>query len=320
MWVILIILLLVVLCNEGIKQTLWYENRFGDALKFRSSPQDLDIINIGSNSGKYGFDFTHSGLKGMNYAVGPQTIAFDCRVLRRVIYHVKPGGWAIIPIVPFSSILDEYRMRRANDKYYLILPSKEIPSYSLKTEIRVIISRWFPVLEWIRHPGFFRLLFIKGQFQGDLLDQNSMNMKKLQEDGHKWVEGWKKQFSIGELDEPLSKEHNVIMNNNKAILSEMIDLCRKCSVIPVLVLPPITESLLNYLTFEVRQRYIYDFINDVVKMKKVMFFDYTEKTEFLKPDLYFNSFFLNKRGRKLFTSHLIAQIRKSGMNDDPDSQ
>jgi hypothetical protein len=106
------------------------------------------------------------------------------------------------------------------------------------------------------------------------------------------------------------------MKNNKAILVEIIEICRKNAVIPVLVLPPMTDCLLTYLTLEIRQRYIYDFIEDIVRVKKAFFSDYTKNKDFLKPDLYFNSLFLNQRGSKLFTSHLISEIKKLGNRND----
>lgn len=48
----------------------WYHNLFEDAFRIQEIPQHLDIINLGSNPAKFAFDYSGTGVKGFNLAVG----------------------------------------------------------------------------------------------------------------------------------------------------------------------------------------------------------------------------------------------------------
>ena len=52
-----IFVFLLLIINFLIKKSYWYQAKFGDALKFKNIPKDLQIVNLGSNSGKFSFDY-----------------------------------------------------------------------------------------------------------------------------------------------------------------------------------------------------------------------------------------------------------------------
>lgn len=45
--------------------------------------EPLDVVNLGSSSGVYDFDYSDMGCKGMNWAVAPQTMVGDFLILKR---------------------------------------------------------------------------------------------------------------------------------------------------------------------------------------------------------------------------------------------
>ncbi|MER8322379.1 hypothetical protein ABS243_19575, partial [Acinetobacter baumannii] len=61
-------------------------------------PKDLQVVNLGSNHPKFGFDYSESGVKGLNCAVGPQTFEYDFAILRKIIPYLAPGAFVIIPV------------------------------------------------------------------------------------------------------------------------------------------------------------------------------------------------------------------------------
>jgi hypothetical protein len=305
--VVILIIFAILIINELIKKSNWYQIQFGDASKFNNVPDKLQVVNLGSNSGKYGFDYADCGIKGMNWAKGPQTITFDHKILQKYIHFISEDGVVILSISLFSSIKDKYTAKNANNKYYLFLPSEAIPGYSKRVMLEVQMKRLIPVFFLFKNPkSFIRLLrFKKPSF---ILETNPMNITQLKDDSLKWIEDWKNEFSISKLGTPLSEEHKQIMGENRKILIKIIDLCRKNNLKPVLVIPPVTEFLKYYLTPEIRQIYIYNFLFEVIEQTGIKLLDYIDDIELSDPCLFFNSFFLNARGRKIFTKRVLNDI------------
>ena len=301
-------IVLILISNEFIKSSYWYQAKFEDALKFRNIPDDLQIVNLGSNSGKYGFDYKACDIKGMNWAVGPQTIYFDNEILQTNIQNIERHGIVIFTIVPFSSILDKYQSNNANDKYYLFLASESIPDYSILVKFNIELGKIFPIWIFFISPKMLIRLYRTSK-PNSMLEHNPMNETQLIKDSLGWIKGWQNQFSINKLTNPLSEYHKLIMQENRILLMQMIDLCFKNNLKPVIVLPPVTNYLLAHLTREVRKIYVYDFLSEIIKEKGVKLFDYMEDDDFKNPDLYFNSFFLNTCGRILFTERVIRDIK-----------
>jgi hypothetical protein len=66
--------------NVLYKHTNAYRNQFIDVRKFSVKGgigDDLEIVNLGSNHPKFGFDYSDLDIKGENWAVGPQTLEYD---------------------------------------------------------------------------------------------------------------------------------------------------------------------------------------------------------------------------------------------------
>jgi hypothetical protein len=87
----------------------------------------------------------------------------------------------------------------------------------------------------------------------------------------------------------------------------MIDFCIERNLKPVLIIPPMTKYLSCLLTDTIREIYIYSFIREA-NVKNIPFLDYMDDERFSDPSLYFNSFFLNLRGRKLFTKQVLKDL------------
>lgn len=293
--------------NVLLKRTGWYRRCFGDILKFRDIPYGLDVINLGSNSGKYGFDYGGQAIRGANLAVGPQTLEFDKKVFEAYGDRVEKGGTVFIPVTQFVSILSRYEHRNANDKYTIILPRQKLSQVSCGARGRLKFHMVLPVLKsWDAAKYFLRGWLKRDNLWGRDAETNPMGEAELRKDAERWIEGWKRQFSIKELADPFSERHSAAFEKNVEILSEIISSCFAKELIPVLVLIPMTVHLRRYFSPEIKKKYVDDFIGRVRSLFDVKLLDYTLDEALSRDELYFNSFFLNQRGRKIFTRRALV--------------
>ena len=143
--------------------------------------------------------------------------------------------------------------------------------------------------------------------QRPLLDHNPMDVNELERDAKRWISGWKKQFGIDDMDAALTEENRQGRVYRIQLMRNLIDFCTEHGYKPVYVIPPVTEHLAKYYTPQFEERYIYGYLKDVGR--DVVLLDYSKDDRFrLDDNLYFNSFFLNKRGRQLFTRRVLKDL------------
>ena len=139
------------------------------------------------------------------------------------------------------------------------------------------------------------------------LDYNPMDVNELERDAKRWISGWKKQFGIADFDAALTDENRIGREYRVGLMRNLIDFCEERGYKPVYVIPPVTEHLAKYFTPKFEERYIYDYLKDVGR--DVVLLDYSKDKIFRQDDsLYFNSFFLNRKGRQLFTRRVLEDL------------
>lgn len=92
--------------NGLIRRSYWYNNiLFPDCKKFWShNTFNLDVVNLGSNSGKYAFEYSEEHVKAANWAMGPQTLLADFEILKNYCSYLKNDAVVIIPLCPFTCL------------------------------------------------------------------------------------------------------------------------------------------------------------------------------------------------------------------------
>ena len=93
--------LLAFFMNALYKRTNDYRNIFADTEKFRNDdniPNGLQLVNLGSNHPKFGFNYDGLNVKAMNWAVGPQSLEYDFAILRKECHHLADNAAVLIPI------------------------------------------------------------------------------------------------------------------------------------------------------------------------------------------------------------------------------
>ena len=136
-----------------------------------------------------------------------------------------------------------------------------------------------------------------------------MNKETLEKDADQWIKGWKEQFNINDLDSKnIPEEIKIAIQNNAKTLSKMIDFCRERDLRLVFVLPPVTKILNSKFSSTFKELYIYSLFDGSEK-NDVQFLNYLDDERFSDDNYFFNSYFLNAKGRKLFTNQVLKDIK-----------
>ena len=90
-----------------------------------------------------------------------------------------------------------------------------------------------------------------------------MILAQLDEDAKRWIDGWKRQFSIENFDAPLTPQNQEGRKFRINLMRELIDFSLERGYKPVYVIPPVTSHLSNYYTPQFESTYVYGFLKEV---------------------------------------------------------
>jgi hypothetical protein len=312
--VLFTIIALLIICNVLIKRTNWYKNLFLENIytdkDWYSShdKRNYDLVVLGSSAAKWAFDFSDCNIKAMNWAQQPQTLVEDYNLLRNFHSILRKNGTVIITIMPFTSLNKKTNVYDAL-KYLQVHSHEPIEPY-LVDQARAIKNLPIRLGKPAIKAALKYLLFqdvARRNFDYAMVDSNPMSSASLDKNAASFVTGWKHQFGISDFDAPLTEENKIGREFRINLMRTIIDFCIEREYNPVLVIPPVTTHLNKYYTKTFEETYIYSFLREVDCNVTVL--DYSKNKELMKDDLYFNSFFMNKRGRKLFTKQVLSDIR-----------
>lgn len=307
---ILAIILFLVACalllNELYKHTNAYQNQFVDVRRFAIKGEvndNLEIVNLGSNHPKFGFDYDGLDFKGENWAIGPEAFEYDFIILKKYVSHLASGAVVVIPVCLLSFFL--YRFDNSNTymKYYRFLEKKEFPHYTLMGKMKSYLPLLF-------NPKLIRYVIKDTKTSKvSIIEYNPIDTdKELNKDANNWKKGWEKQFGISLNKLILSNKNKNDIQKNIQILKEMIEFCLSKGLKPVIAILPVTNYLYSRFTPEFIENHILAYIAEANEAK-VPVKNYLTDERFTDSSLYINSFFFNTKGRKKFTKQFIEDLR-----------
>lgn len=311
----MIVLILFVIClsafliaNALYKRTNDYKRSFTDVAKFVSwshAPKSLKIVNIGSNHPKYAFDWSVTSFMGENCAVGPEAFEYDYAILRHIAPSLSDGAVVVIPICLLNFYLYRFESRSNYYKYYTFLNSEDIHNYS---RAEILFHLKLPLLS---NPLFALRIFRDVSVEQSLnLTTNRLNSEEeLKADADKWYEGWEKQFGIKLLNPTLSKKNFEDVCQNIRILRQILEFCKSKGYKPVISILPVTKYLSTKFTDKFIQEHILNYI-DEANVVKAPVLNYFLDERFSSPEFYINSFFMNKKGRTVFTKEFVSELMR----------
>lgn len=297
--------------NNLYKRTNHFNNQFVDVRKYWREdgiPDNLQIVNVGSNHPKFGFDYIDTGIRGVNLAIGPQTFEYDFAILRRNISHLANKAVVVFPICLQSFFLYRQKNRAIHSKYYTFLDPRDIVGYSRKEKLYEID---FPL---IRHPKRLRYLLMDVK-KDDRIEWTENPMKteaELEKDADFWIRCWDREFDIHIPSLDISDKNKEDIQQNICIMKEMIDYCKLHDLKPVIAILPVTRYLSSHFADDYLQTHVLRYINESAKAGTPVM-NYLKDDRFTDPSLYINSFFFNKIGRKAFTKVFVEDLKKQGL-------
>ncbi len=301
--------------NKVLLKSNWYKNlfvdynheRYPDNVWYRKHDErNFDLVNLGSNCSKYAFDYSDCDIKAMNWAPGSQTLIDDFKLVKNFHSILKDGGIVLITIMPFTSInkkvgfMDSFRYCGTLDST-LIDERYRRKCYFLKR---------YPVF-WGKNAlkAFVKILLKKDKVNNNIQwnsEKNTMTETMLKEDAKLWIDNWKKEFNITDLSSALTEENLEGRKIRIEVMQKLIDFCAERGYKPFYVIPPVTQYLAEYFTEEFKKIYIYDFLEQIER--NIPLLNYSEDPELMDKDLFFNSYFLNSRGAKVFTKKVLKNL------------
>jgi hypothetical protein len=295
-----------------IEKNEWYLHEFSDCTKFWNNfPFNLEIVNLGSSSAFYGFDYSELPIKAANWAIRPQSFPQDFALLKTYYSYLGPKAIVLIVLCPYSSCFKSYT-DISLEKYYTILHPGVIEEFSLEKQKKIYNKKNKP---W----ELYKIQLFKGMISNiksiirrrkrpEIYTYQPMNKRQLEEDAMKWINGWKKQFNITDMNAPLPIHIKEGREKRVSTLKDIISFCKERELRPVIVLPPITQHLSSKMSETFRNNYIYSFLEEV-NLCNTPFLNYLDDNRFQDGD-FFNSFFLNRNGAKKFTKIIYDEVIK----------
>jgi hypothetical protein len=294
--------------NALCRKTYWYnEVLFPDCAKFWNHKTfNLDVVNFGSTSGVYAFNYEGIPLKCANWALARNPLSGDEAVLKNYMSYLNPkGSTAIFPLCPFSTLAGSYECYE--DRYYTFLYSSSIPSFSKQRQTKVVHMKnrplkYYPIYELLRDVGRFLVSPFRKKHMVILSEE------KMKSDAEKWMTGWCFEFSINKLGTPLSLINKDAINDASAILNRIINLCKDRNITPVFVIPPMYHTLSEKFNPAMRKQLLNSVLTNM-EIRGVRFLNYMDDSEFSnKSEFFINSFILNEKGAKKFTKKIISDL------------
>ena len=107
-FMVLLIIMILLLLNILFKNTNYYMNSIDQLQKIiKGVPDNLEIINLGSSYGKYAFCYDHIKIKGFNFAIKPQSLSYDFKILQQYRKNLNEGCIVLISLVPLVFCLPD---------------------------------------------------------------------------------------------------------------------------------------------------------------------------------------------------------------------
>lgn len=290
--------------NAFIRKGYWFNNiLFEDCRKFWTYRQfNTDVINLGSTSALYAFDYSEINIKGANFALKRNPLLADFEVLKNYFSYLNPkAGHVIITLCPFTSLSGSYDY--FEDRYYSILYPSSIPAFSYvrQQQVKSMISNPLSVYPLIALLTDVRYLMGRNK-------DKELSELEMKDNASVFIDSWKHEFSLDDFSSVLSLKNADGLEDAALLLNSMIDFCRERGFTPSIVIPPMYHTLAEKFDMASRHNLIENLISKLDD-KEVIFKNYMDDLRFTNDkSLFTNSFLMNKKGARKFTSIVLNEL------------
>lgn len=290
--------------NNWVRKSPWYtEGDLKDCQKFWDGiPYNLQVVNLGSNSAKFAFDYSEMNVNAANLAMGPQCLLMDMNILKTYKEHLNKGAVVFIPMCPFSSMAGYNYL--IDPKYHTFLPKENIPNYSKKTEAKMLNLKNDPLRTY---PLMRLFVDIKNSVLG-IFKKNGEGKVDFEASAQGWIKSWMNEFDIQSFDDELSLENAKNKRDSASIIKSIVDYCIENKFRPYVVMPPISKTLTSKMSSSMRNTFIFDYLR-IAEIPDSIFLNYLDDEALTSNTDYFqNAYFMNKKGALAFTKKIIESV------------
>lgn len=297
--VLLFLVMGLALSYNYVYQSIRYrDNAAYTEEKFINVPDNIQIANLGSSHGVFGFDYSdyEGEYTTFNFALTSQTLSYDYRILQQYEDNLQENGVVFIVISNFSFGFNE----------------ESQPDFQSKNQ------RYYSFLEPQYIKQFNREQYIKTKFFGVLFEEPenvAVNIIKSNQKGHDSYQPGGADFDY-EKDAVAAHERHLHLDDdgNLAIEKEEVDalygiieLCKKHNIRPILVTTPFREEYNNLYDDEFYKQF-HEIIDKVCAEENVEYYDYSHDSRFAHSYEYErNADHLTPMGAITFTDILIEE-------------
>jgi len=271
-------------------------------------PDGLEIVNTGSTFALHGFDYKYFGKKGFNFALAPQPLSYDYKILNQYKGNLVEGAVVVLVVCPFAFFVTDYSYDHNNFKYYYFLDRENILNYSRAKNI--IIKSGLALLN-PREARRIASQIIKRILRYDTHKNKPKNY--IKNTALSSINGWKNEFGLSDTIaiEP-SEELNATFEITTGHLKNMIDLCVRCKFRPIIVSMPTCKEESDAFSAEFIEK-IYTQNVRKSNIHNAPVFDYFTDNRFHDHSLYITADCLNEKGRKHFAEVFIEDLTNLGL-------
>lgn len=149
---------------------------------------------------------------------------------------------------------------------------------------------------------------VPGDLQVELSDAEA---EKLVEDR---IREWKRLTGVDIKDTRFTEESLQQLEKNMKLLREIILLCKKKAIYPVIITPPIMDIFYRSISDEFWQRCYRGPLRQLASAEGIGYIDFCEERLYGKDNTLFRGIdFLNSKGRKRLTEETLSRLKGMGL-------
>ncbi len=303
--IIVLIITFLIVAEKMFEKTNYYKKNYREIDKLKDDYK-VDYVNTGSTFAFYGIDYQALGIKGVNLALCPQSLASDLKMLKHYEYRYNPGAVVFIVISDLAFAKDGYTEARIMDKYLKVLSMKETGTYNL---FRVVRAKFFPVLySWKNFLRFYRDIRPNNELQCKV---NENDREAVEADANIRCLSWMQEFGLNNLsDGTQGRKYEKAFDYTTNIVKEMVIWCQNKGYLPVIVNLPVTKEMERQFSQEFLDAFYYNHLDRIIQDTGVKCIDLQKNEKLSDYLLFLDSCRLNKAGREVVSRILLKSIEK----------
>lgn len=257
--------------------------------------RDLSVANFGTGMGYYDFCYDGLDVNAFNFALTTQGLEFDYKLMRHYREKFAKGCKMLLVLPYFIFCADDMpKYRGINERYYSLLPEEDVALRCNSTYTEYMLK-----LGEQTEPERMRRLELTVP----------LTEKQMETQICDALQDWLCSLHIVSFhSDELSPEVRRGIRTSQQWLDKVFAFCQVEELDPVVVVPPLSRTLLAEIGQAFRDSHFYDPLREVIGDRRIPVLDYTKEPRFCDPALYGWPGFLVKSAAKELTRDVLKRI------------